>query len=157
MKTLAFIITAFITFSGVAQTADAFAEIDKDEVPNEVITAFNDIEPNIAVDSWRVERTTYEAKFENNKHWIFHRFNDEGLYLETRMLKNWEKDASKDLKEGIMKTTYKYYDVIEYYEVETFDEDKYYVVQLEDEHTKDLHTLYMEDNGSLRNISKSGY
>ena len=157
MKLSTLIIALFITYSGFAQTADAFAEIDITEVPKEVITSFNEMEPKAAVDSWRVERRKYEVKFKNNNRWVYHRFNDEGLFLETRVLKSWDKEASTGLKEGKKRTSYKYYDVIEFYEVETFDEDLYYVVQLEDRDTKDLQTLYMKDDGSLRNISKSGY
>ena len=156
MKTIAFILIALISISGYSQTSRAFAEVEKNEVPNEVLMSFKDMEPKIAADSWKVERTTYEAKFKKNNNWVFHRFNDEGLFLETRTLKNWE-EASEELVNGKKKTTYKYYDVIEFYEAETADEDKYYVLMLEDEETDDLQTLYFENDGSLRDKSKSGY
>ncbi|MEQ8625634.1 MAG: hypothetical protein RJQ00_02530 [Vicingaceae bacterium] len=157
MKTIAFIITVFFSISGYSQTAKAFAAIDTDEVPNEVRMAFKDMEPEHSADSWRVERTTYEVKFEKDDHWVFHRFNDEGLYLETRTLKSWGEDASEEIKEGKKKTTYKYYDVIAFYEAKTADKDIYYVLMLEDEETNDLQTLYFENDGSLRDKSKSGF
>ena len=142
--------------SGYSQTARAFAEVEMDNVPDEVLMAYKDMEPEHTADSWRVERTTYEVKFKKNKHWVFHRFNDEGLFLETRTLKEWE-DASDALVSGKNKTSYKYYDVIEFYEAETVDEDIYYVLMLEDEETNDLQTLYFDSDGSLRGKSKSGY
>jgi len=157
MKTTVLILTLFISFSGYAQTAKAFSEVDIKNVPEVVLMSFKDMEPKHEELSWRVERTTYEVKFEKDNQWVFHRFNDEGLFLETRTLKSWDEDASKDLVEGKKKTSFKYYDVIEFYEAETVDGDTYFVIMLEDEKTNDLQTLYFENDGSLRDKSKSGF
>lgn len=156
MKTIALIFTILISFSGYTQTARAFSEVDMKNVPEAVLMSFRDMEPEHKADSWRVERTTYEVKLEKDNHWVYHRFNDEGLFLETRTLKSWD-NASEELIEGKKKTTYKYYDVIEFYKAETVDEETYYVLLLEDEETNDLQTLYFENDGSLRDKSKSGF
>ena len=139
----AYILTLFIllNISGFSQTTDAFNSIEKEQVPKAVQLKFEEMEPKSTVEDWKIFDRTYEAKFKSNKNWTFHRFNDEGGFLESRVLLDWETNATERQVEEVNKTYYKYWKVIKFYKITSYDHKVYYIVQLENQETGELETL----------------
>lgn len=156
MKNLILIISCFFFLQhSFGQISNTFKVISADETPPAVLKAFAKDFPEIIVDRWGLEGEIYEAKFKQNKKWHFKRYNEEGALLESRVLMNW-KNAPENLKSGKNKTAFKYWEVEEYYEVESALGDQYYILLMTNEQNE-LQTLYFDEEGNLNDKSKSGY
>ena len=149
------VLTLLFYITGYSQTADAFTIIGADEVPDNVIESLDKMNVSDSDPEWAYDNKLYEARFEADNSKLYYRFNDNGQFMERRVKKDWKKYASQSLKEAKMKTYYKNWDVIEYYEVENAS-NRFYVVQLKDEKGK-LKTMYFDENGELEGKSNTGY
>lgn len=131
-----------------AQTPEVFGEVEVKNVPKAVLSNFHKI-TNQSADEWGAFKNRYQATSEKDKHRAFYRFNDEGLYKETLVKLNWEKDAPKGIKEGKSRIQQKYWKVNQFYEVTDDSEDISYILVLEDKDGK-LATVFFDKGGNLR-------
>ena len=146
---IAFIlVSAFVS----AQTADAFQVVEKEQVPVPVIEAYESDYGDARAPEWRVHLNIYEVK--NGKE--YYRFNENGDLVEKRVKMSWNENAPSSLKEGKLKTYYKFWDVTEFYQAEEGKGNVYYVLQLKEPDTNDLATIYFDNTGNLRSKSHSG-
>ncbi|MEQ8908494.1 MAG: hypothetical protein RIC95_04850 [Vicingaceae bacterium] len=138
-----------------AQTADAFEPLMESKVPVEVRETFANQHPTAKVEEWREFRGRFEAKYQADGEQMFSRYNDEGLFIEDRILMDWNK-APEKLKEGKEKTNKKYWEVVEFYKRIADNKEHSYILQLESD-KGEVSTLYFDKSGELEVKSKSGY
>lgn len=155
IKILTLLTTIILTFSLNAQTPEAMTAIDAGLVPMQVVKKVNQINPEQEVEQWYVFDNLYSAKLTGDSMPKYQRFNSEGLMIEERLLKNWE-NAPERLKKSKQKTTYKYWDVTEFYEIHKDGQLSHYFLMLKDENN-DSKSMYFDADGKLSGKSNSAY
>src|SRR5690554_205878 len=138
-----------------AQTVASFNSIKIKKVPKSVIQSFKSMTNGASAENWGVYNNRYQATLKKDNSIKYYHFNDEGLYVETLTLKDWD-EAPKKLKEGKTKIQQKYWDVKEFYERETDKGDVSYILVLENDKKK-LNTVYFDYEGVMFRKSLSGY
>jgi hypothetical protein len=156
MKSLHLLVALFFSVSLIAQTPDAYTKIESDEVPNEVMETFMQLHPKPIEVKWGSFNDEFQAKHKHNEHIVYSRFNAEGLHRNDLTQMNWEKEASKKLKDSKNRSFYKHWDVIEFYQKESSTGDLSYTLQLKNE-DNELGTIYFDSEGGLDEKSKSAY
>jgi len=156
MKKTLISLFSLLSFLGLtAQTPEAMAEIEVRQVPMNVVKQMSETYPNLEVEQWYVFDELYSAKTTQEGIVHFSKFNAEGLMLEERVMKDW-KDAPEQLKSGKDKTTYKYWEVTEFYEIfENGQLDHYFLVLENDKN--EIKSMYFDQNGKLQSKSNSAY
>jgi hypothetical protein len=150
-----FITALFFCSVGFAQLPEGMSVIQEVDLPPEVIEGYHRVHQDHPAKEWRVFNDIYQVEYVDNGLIMYDRYNDEGLYLETRTRLNWEKSAPQQLVDSKQRTMYKYYDVTDYFHVETSDDDEYYILHLKGENNE-TQTLYFDEDGTLREKTKSG-
>ena len=138
----------------IAQTPTAMTKIDADEVPTEVLVAMSKTYPNQKVDQWFYFDEIYSAKTDAEGIAKYSRFNDEALMIEERVLWDWS-EAPENLVSGKEKTEYKYWDVVEFYEIRKEGKAIHYFLKLKSDNNE-IKTIYFDLSGKLEAKSNSG-
>ena len=154
-KTISLLSTLILIFNLSAQTPEAMTAIEESQVPIEVIKKLSKVMPEQKVEQWYVFDNIYSAKVMEDNMLKYQRFNSEGLLIEERMLKDWE-SAPEKLKQGKQKTTYKYWDVSEFYEVYSEGQLSHYFLMLKND-KNEKKSMYFDANGKLSSKSNSAY
>jgi len=138
----------------MAQTPAAMTEVDADQVPAEILVAMDETYPKLKVDQWFFFDEIYTAKTEAAGMAKYSRFNDEALMIEERILMDWEK-APEKIKAGKEKTEFKYWDVVEFYEIQKEGKPFHYFLKLKSD-KNEIKTIYFDLSGKLEAKSNSG-
>lgn len=139
-----------------SQESIARGEIPLDDVPLEVIDAFHRMHLDGSVDVWRVSEDLYQAEYRENGKTYFDLFNSKGGYIETKFPFPW-KEAPKVLKNGLNKTYYKYWEVLESYKVTDETDNLFYTLRVKNKEDGTERTVYFDEEGTLEAKSKSDY
>jgi hypothetical protein len=154
-KTIIFLMTLLLSLNLSAQTPEAMTAIDEELVPVKVVEQINQMNPGQEVEQWYVFDDLYSAKMTVDEMPKYQRFNSEGLMIEERFLKDWD-SAPERLKKGKQKTTYKYWDVTEFYEIHQEGQLSHYFLMLQDD-SGDTKSMYFDADGKLSSKSNSNY
>lgn len=156
MKNLLIALLIIISGPLCAQTSIARIDLRIDDVPLEVIDGFHRMHLNTEVVVWRAVGDQYQAEYKEKGQVHYDLFNSSGIYIETKSPFEWEK-ASKQLKAGLNKTYYKYWDVLEAYRVTDETKNLYYTIHVRNKEDGTERTVYFDKEGTLGAKSKSDY
>lgn len=156
MKNIILVLLLLATTQVFAQESIARNAISLDDVPLEVVDAFHRMHLEGKVDTWRVAGSLYQAEYTENGKTYFDLFNSEGGYIETKFPFEWE-NAPKVLKNGLNKTYYKYWDILESYRITDETDNLYYTLRVRNKEDGTERTVYFDKEGTLEAKSKSDY
>lgn len=157
MIKLASILTSlFLSFNLLSQASIARSELKLEDVPKEVVEAFYNMNPDKEAEMWLEEHSFYQVKYMENGRVKFDIFNSEGGYVESKEYMPWT-EAPEKLKDGLNKTFYKYWEVVESYRMTDNTENLYYTILVRNNKDGSERTVYFDKTGKLEDKSKSGY
>ena len=155
IRTISILFTLFGAINLFAQSPEAMSKIETQQVPKEVKEKMSQAHPREKVEQWYLHNDVYAAKTSANGMSSFSKFNQEGLMIEEMLLKSWA-DAPEALKQGKQKTTYKYWEVTELYEIHQDDKiSQYFLVMKNDKN--EMKSIYFDPSGKLEGKSNTGY
>ena len=139
-----------------AQASIARSELKLEQVPLDVIDGFQRMHLETNAEVWRESGGQYQAEYMEDGQVHYDLFNSSGNYIETKTPFAWEK-APKILKNGLNKTYYKYWEVLESYEITDETNNLYYTIRVKNKEDGTERTVYFDKEGTLEAKSKSDF